>query len=60
MRENFKPVADLGDLLSEEAGLKWGDDEDTAFEVVRRLTGVEVAAWQTWEGVRFTLVELDL
>jgi hypothetical protein len=60
VRENYEPVAEAGDPLPEEAGLTWEDDEDTVFEVVRRLTGVDVPAWKTWEGVRFTAVELDL
>jgi hypothetical protein len=60
VRENYEPVADEGDPLPEEKGLSWEDDEDTVFEVVKRLTGVEVAGWETWEGVRFTLIELDL
>jgi hypothetical protein len=57
VRENFKPVADAGDPLPEEAGLTWKNDEDTAFEIVRRLTGVDVPNWE-WENVRFTAVEL--
>jgi hypothetical protein len=60
VRENFKPVAEVGDPLPEEAGLTWEDDEDTVFEVVQRLTGVDVPNWETWEGVQFTLIELDL
>ena len=60
VRENFKPTADAGDPLPEEAGLTWKDDEDTAFEIVRRLTGVDVPNSKTWEKVRFTAVELGL
>ncbi len=57
VRENFKAVANEGDSLPEEAGLNWKDDEDTVFEIVRRLTGVEVANWETWTGVTFRVVE---
>jgi hypothetical protein len=60
VRENYEPVADEGDPLPEEAGLDWEDDEDTVFEVIRRLTGVDVPNHETWEGVRFTVVELGL
>jgi hypothetical protein len=57
VRENYEAVADAGDPLPEEAGLTWTDDEDTVFEVVRLLTGVDVADFDTWEGVRFRVVE---
>jgi len=58
VRENYEPVVDAGDPLPEEADLKWEDDEDTAFEIVRLLTGVDVADFDTWEGVKFNVVEL--
>lgn len=60
IRENFAAAADVGDPLPTEAGLDWDDDEDTVFEFVRRATGVEVADWQVWEGVRFRFVSLGL
>ncbi|MCI0700038.1 MAG: DUF6461 domain-containing protein [Planctomycetia bacterium] len=64
VRENYEPVADVGRRLKEEASVTWDDDEgtvfdeDTVFEVVRLLTGVDVANFDTWEGVKFNVVEL--
>ena len=57
IRENFKAVADVDDPLPEESGLTWADDEDTVFEVVRLLTGVDVADFDTWNGVKFRVIE---
>lgn len=57
IRENYEVAADVGDPLPEEDGLTWDDDEDTVFEVVRRLTRVDVADCDTWTGVEFRVVE---
>ena len=57
IRENYEAVVDEGDSLPEEASLTWKDDEDTVFEIVRLLTGVDVADFDTWKDVKFTVVE---
>jgi hypothetical protein len=57
-RENFKEVSSEGEPILEEAGLDWEDDEDTIFELARRLTGLEVNDWRVWVSVRFNLIRL--
>jgi hypothetical protein len=57
IRENYEAAADSGDPLPEETAIAWEDDESNVFEVVRRLTGVDVPAWETWNGMMFVIVE---
>lgn len=57
IRENYEAVADVDAPLPEESGLTWDDDEGTVFEVVRLLTGVDVADFDTWDGVTFRVIE---
>lgn len=59
MRQGFKFVEEVGDPLSEESGLDWRDDEDTIFELARRLTGVDISNFDTWDGVKFTVATID-
>jgi hypothetical protein len=45
-----------GRPMEEEAGLDWEEDpEDAAFELARRLTGIDVARHESWAGVRFAV-----
>ncbi len=60
IRGQGRPIEQAGERLPEEAGLDWRDYEDALFDLARRLTGLEVANFDTWSGVRFTVASLDL
>lgn len=60
MREGFKFVEETGDPLPEENGLDWRDGEDTIFELARRLTGVELDNFDTWDRVKFTVATVGI
>src|SRR5688572_19580220 len=59
IRERRKPVEQAGEPLPEEAKVDWRDDENALFALARRLTGLEVANFDTWSAVRFTVASLD-
>jgi hypothetical protein len=59
IRERRRPVEESGVPLPEEAEVDWRDDEDALFDLARRLTGLEVASFDTWSDVRFTVASLD-
>jgi hypothetical protein len=60
VRRDRKLLEEAGQPLPEETGLIWGDEESTLFELARRVTGLRLACWDTWERARFTLATLDL
>jgi hypothetical protein len=60
VRRRGKTVEEAGAPIPEEAGLGGRDDEDTLFDLARRLTGLEVASFDTWSAVRFRVASLDL
>lgn len=59
VRQRGKLVEEAGAPIPEEAKLDWRDEEDTLFDLARRLTGLEVASFDTWSSVRFTVAALD-
>jgi hypothetical protein len=59
IRQRRTPVEQAGEPLPEEADLDWRDEEDALFDLARRLTGLAVADFDTWSGVRFTVAALD-
>jgi hypothetical protein len=58
IRERRRPVEQAGDALPEEAEVDWRDDEGALFDLARRLTGLDVARFDTWSAVRFTVASL--
>ena len=59
IRERQRPVEQAGAPLPEEAEVDWLDAEDALFDLAHRLTGLEVAGFDTWSDVRFTVASLD-
>lgn len=58
MRSVGEVVAQAGKPWPEEADLDWEDGENALFTLARRLTGVDVGRFDTWESVRFVVAEL--
>jgi hypothetical protein len=59
IRERRRPVEQAGAPVPEEAAVDWRDDEEAQFDLARRLTGLDVARFDTWSDVRFTVASLD-
>lgn len=59
VRDRGRPVEQAGVPLPEEAEVDWRDDEDALFDLARRLTGLDVANFDTWAAVRFAVASLD-
>ncbi len=59
IREHSKTTDDFGTPIPEESELDWRDDEDTLFELAKRITGLQINSMDEWGDKQFVVASLE-